>query len=342
MVSIRGYNCRVEANRTHKINTINSAKSSDNINVVVLAGGVGGAKLVDGFAQIVSTGKLTAIVNTGDDFRHLGLAISPDLDTVMYTLAGEANAATGWGRRGETWRTMEEVEHLGGPAWFRLGDLDLATHLMRTSLLEAGQTLSEVTAHLSRRLGVTHRVLPMSDDPAPTVVECDEGMLPFQRWFVEKSWQPPVKKIYLPDDVRATRAVMWALEKADVVVIAPSNPFVSIDPILNVYPIRAMIADLPDLVVAVSPIVGGDAVKGPAARMMRQMGLEVTPLAVAEHYGDLVDLFVYDRLDEDVMQEAASAPERAYLCTDTLMHDPAGRRRLANEILSQVMELTES
>lgn len=324
-----GYNSNVESYRSDAI---------DNVNVVLLAGGVGGAKLVDGFAQVVPAGNLTAIVNTGDDFRHMGLAICPDLDTVMYTLAGEANVETGWGRDGETWRTIDEVERLGGPTWFRLGDLDLATHLVRTALLEDGNSLSQVTAHLSDRLGLVHRVLPMSDDVAPTMIETGEGILPFQTWFVEKSWQPAVKKIHLPADVRATRAVLWALEKADVVIIAPSNPFVSIDPILNVYPIRAMIADLPDLVVAVSPIIGGDAVKGPAAKMMREIGLPVTPQSIADHYGDLLDLFVYDSLDEDAVQTDGPA----LLCTDTFMRDRAGRERLAREILVKVMELIKS
>ena len=330
---MHGYNSNVESYRF------------DDLNVVVLAGGVGGAKLVDGFAQIVPAGKLTAIVNTGDDFRHLGLTVCPDLDTVMYTLAGEANTTSGWGREGETWRTIEEVERLGGPSWFRLGDLDLATHLVRASYLDAGHSLTGATQHLCRRMGVTHSVLPMSDEPAATLVETEEGILPFQTWFVEKSWQPAVREIQLPEDVRATGAVLSALERADVVVIAPSNPFVSVDPILNVYPIKAMVTDLPDIVVAVSPIVGGDAVKGPAAKMMREMGLAVVPQTVADHYGDLIDLFVYDRLDEGAVQSTDRARERAsapaLLCTDTMMHNRRDRRRLAEEILNQVMELVQ-
>lgn len=312
-------------------------------NIVILAGGVGGAKLLDGFAQIVPTTKLTAIVNTGDDFRHMGLAISPDLDTVMYTLAGEANVESGWGRRDESWRVFEEVARLDGPSWFRLGDLDLATHLVRTALLDAGESLTAITKHLGRSLGTEVTLLPMSDQPAPTMIETGEGLLPFQNWFVQESWQPAVRQVHLPTDVRATRAVLQALEKADVVVIAPSNPFVSIDPILNVYPLRAMITDLPDLVVAVSPIVGGDAVKGPAAKMMRDMGLAVSAQAVATYYGDLVDLFVYDRQDAETFSTSAvEAAERAFLCTDTMMHDRAARRRLAREILMKAMELISS
>ena len=304
-------------------------------NVVVLAGGVGGAKLADGLAQIVPAGNLTVIVNTGDDFEHLGLTICPDVDTITYTLAGEANPETGWGRAGETWRAIDEVERLGGPTWFRLGDLDLATHLTRTHLLRQGQTLTQVTGHLRRCLGIDHPILPMSDDPAPTLIESDEGVLTFQDWFVRQRWQPAVRAVRLPDDVRATPQVMATLEKADVVIIAPSNPFVSVNPILNVYPIRAMIADLPELVIAVSPIIGGEAVKGPAAKMMREMELPVTPQSVADYYGDLVDVFVYDKTD----QGRVRAGRHELLCTNTLMHEQADRVRLAREIVNYSMEL---
>lgn len=328
-----GYNSYVESYRS---------EHTENVSVVILAGGVGGAKLVDGFAQIVPAGNLTVIVNTGDDFRHMGLAIAPDLDTVMYTLAGEANSETGWGRRGESWRTIEEIARLGGPDWFRLGDLDLALHLTRTALLDRGLTITEATAQLCSRLGVAVRLLPMSDAPAPTTIETDAGILPFQTWFVEQKWQPEVRQVHLPVDVRASRAVVQALEKADIVVLAPSNPFLSIDPILNVYPIRAMIADLPELVVAVSPIVDGDAVKGPAAAMMRAMGLQPSPRTVVDHYDDLVDLFVYDSRDKDAFAHEAKTGSRAYLCTDTIMRDRNDRARLAREILMQVMELTST
>lgn len=304
-------------------------------NVVLLAGGVGGAKLADGFAQLLPPENLTIVVNTGDDFRHLGLTICPDLDTVTYTLAGEANPETGWGRAAETWRTIEEVGRLGGPQWFRLGDLDLATHLTRTHLLDQGQTLTEVTAFLCHRLGIGPAVLPMCDEPAPTLIETAEGILPFQTWFVEKQWQPAVEAVQLPEDVRATPRVMAALEKADWVVLAPSNPFVSIDPILNVYPIRSMIMDLPEAVIAVSPIIQGAAVKGPAAKMMREMGLSVDAQTVADHYGDLIDVFVYDTAD----QGRVEAGGRELYATDTMMRDQADRRRLAQEIVDYTREL---
>lgn len=304
------------------------------LNVVVLAGGVGGAKLADGIAQIVPPEKLTIIVNTGDDFQHLGLTICPDLDTVMYTLAGVANPETGWGRAAESWRVMEEVGRLGGPDWFRLGDTDLATHLVRSHILAEGGTLTEATRHLCRQLGIQAAVLPMSNTAAPTLIETEQETLPFQTWFVRERWQPAVKQVRLPEDARATPQVVRALEKADLILIAPSNPFVSIEPILNVYPIRAMLADVPEIVVAVSPIVGGTALKGPAAKMMQEMGLEVSPAAIARHYQDLIDVFVYDQQDAPL-----EVGDMRLLRVDTVMHDRAGRARLARHIMEFITEL---
>lgn len=310
----------------------------DALKVVVLAGGVGGAKLAEGMAQVVPAENLTIIVNTGDDFQHLALAISPDLDTVLYTLAGMANPETGWGRDGESWHTMEEVGRLGGSDWFRLGDLDLATHLVRSEMLSRGGTLTEVARHLCQCFGVRVEVLPMSDAAAPTMVETADGLLPFQIWFVAERWQPTVREIRLPEDVRATPRLLAAMEKADVVVIAPSNPFVSIDPILNVYPIREMVQDLPELVLAVSPIIAGQAVKGPAAKMMAEMGMEVSARAVAEYYGELIDVFVYDDRDSAPLD----VPEvTAYQC-DTLMVSQADRRALAEKTLRFALELMKA
>lgn len=304
-------------------------------NVVLLAGGVGGAKLAEGLALALPAERLAIIGNTGDDFQHLGLTICPDLDTVLYTLAGVASLDTGWGRAGESWRALAELGRLGGPQWFRLGDLDLATHLLRSHLLAEGQSLTDVTLHLGRHFGVKVCLLPMSNRPAPTLVETDEELLSFQSWFVARRWQPAVRRIHLPDDVRATPEVITALEQAEVVIIAPSNPFVSVDPILNVYPIRALIQDVPELVMAVSPIVGGRAVKGPAAKMMAEMGLEVSPAAVAEYYGDLIDVFIYDQRDAEWPPPAGLSTRR----TDTLMPGPADRRRLAAELLQLATEL---
>ncbi len=298
--------------------------------IVCLAGGVGGAKLAAGLAQIVPPQNLTIIVNTGDDFQHVGLTVCPDLDTVMYTLAGVANPETGWGRAGESWRTMQTVTQLGGPDWFRLGDLDLATHLTRAQLLGEGQTLTAVTRHLCTHLHIQPVILPMSDQPAPTMIESDDGrILPFQTWFVRERWQPSVRQIILPADVKATHAVVRALETADIVIIAPSNPFVSIDPILNVYPIRALLEDMPQVVTAVSPIIGGQAVKGPAAKMMQEMGMEVSATAVAAYYGDLVDLFIYDRQDEGTFVGAGGTA----VALDTMMLDGDGRLRVAQDVL---------
>ncbi|HEX6386379.1 MAG TPA: 2-phospho-L-lactate transferase [Anaerolineae bacterium] len=305
------------------------------MNVVCLAGGVGGAKLADGLARVLPAEDLTVIVNTGDDFQHLGLTICPDLDTVTYTLAGVANPESGWGRVDETWRTMEEVGRLGGPAWFRLGDLDLATHLIRSHRLGEGETLTAVTRHLCQQLGVAVAVLPMSNQPAPTLIETDAGLLPFQVWFVKERWQPPVNKVHLPEDVRASAPVNLALEKADLVILAPSNPFVSIDPILNVYPVRAMIEDLPQAVIAVTPIVGGRALKGPAAKMMQEMGLPATAAAVANYYGDLIDAFVYDEQDAGTLVDT----DLALLCVDTVMSTEADRTRLAREVISFASDL---
>lgn len=305
-------------------------------NIVCLAGGVGGAKLADGLAQLLPPDQLTIIVNTGDDFTHLGLTICPDLDTVMYTLGDVANRETGWGRAGETWRTIEEVKRLGGPDWFSLGDLDLATHLTRAHLLAEGQTLTAVTRHLCAQFGIAPAVLPMCDQPAPTRIVSGEDVLPFQDWFVRQRWQPPVTEVRLPEDARATPAVLAALERADVVLIAPSNPFVSVDPILNVYPIRAMLEDIPRAVVAVSPIIGGQAVKGPAAKMMPELGLEVSATAVAHYYGDLLDGFVYDTQDADTIEPTDAL---ATLCTATFMRTPADRRRFADEMLNFALDL---
>lgn len=305
----------------------------------MLAGGVGGAKLADGVAQIVPPENLTIVVNTGDDFEHLGLLICPDLDTVMYNLAGVDNPTTGWGRQGETWRTITEVGRLGGPDWFKLGDLDLALHLTRSHLVAKGCTLTEVTQHFCDHFGIRARLLPMTDQPAPTMIATDEGLLSFQSWFVERHWEPAVQEVQFPEDVKTTRPVASALERTDIILIAPSNPFVSIDPILNVYPIQAMVSDLPKLVVAVSPIVAGKAIKGPAAKMMGEMGMDVSSAAIANYYGDLIDVFVFDRSDSALLKQEGSLKDLVTFQTDTIMRDRHDRRHLAQQILDFSMEL---
>ncbi len=307
----------------------NHAVTSPHPRVVCLAGGVGGAKLAEGLAQILPPEQLTIVVNTGDDFQHLGLTICPDLDTVMYTLGGVANPQTGWGREGESWITIEEVARLGGPSWFSLGDLDLATHLVRSRILAEGRNLTDATRHLCAQFDIQPPVLPMTNMPAPTIILTDNGPMPFQEWFVRERWRPVARAVQLPEDVVATPQVTHALQNADLVLIAPSNPFVSIDPILNVYPIREMIADLPRAVVAVSPIVGGDALKGPAAKMMAERGMPVSAVAVSGYYGELIDGFVYDIQDKEHAGELACAA----LITDTVMIDRHDRGRLAQEML---------
>lgn len=306
-----------------------------NLKVVCLAGGVGGAKLADGLMRLLPPHNLTVVVNTGDDFQHLGLTICPDLDTVMYTLGGLANAETGWGRNHESWHTLAEIGRFAGPNWFKLGDLDLALHLTRTHFLQSGWKLTAVTQHLCRQLNIPIEILPMSDQPAATMIETPQGILPFQEWFVGQKWQPTIKKVHLPEDVRTTTQVLQKLESCDVVVIAPSNPFVSVDPILNVYPIRELVQDIPQAVIAVSPIVGGQAVKGPAAKMMQELGLAVTATAVADYYGDLIDGFVYDQQDAGTFP----APHLPVCCVDTLMHTPTDRLRVAKDVMDFAAEL---
>jgi len=308
-----------------------------NLNIVCLAGGVGGAKLAEGLAQIVAPEKLTIIVNTGDDFTHLGLTICPDLDTVVYTLGHVANIETGWGRQDESWQALTEISQLNGPDWFRLGDKDLALHLTRAGMLSEGHSLTAVTRHLSKALQIAPEILPMSDQPAPTHIQIEEGLLPFQTWFVQKKWQPVVEQVVLPDDVRASAQVVKRLEKADIVLFAPSNPFVSIDPILNAYPIREMVMDLPQAVIAVSPIIGDSAVKGPAAKMMKELGMSVNATAVAEYYGDLIDGFVYDISDPTPVE----LPDKSVLCTDTLMKNSDDRRRVAETVLAFAQQIID-
>lgn len=293
--------------------------------IVALAGGVGGAKLAHGLAQVLASEALTVIVNTGDDFEHLGLHISPDLDTVCYTLAGLANPDTGWGRADETWQMMSNLARLGGPDWFNLGDQDLATHLERTRRLDSGECLSDITRQFCRRWDVKVTVLPMSDQSVKTIVESEEGDLPFQEYFVHRRCEPAVLGFRFEglEAARPAPGVLEALSEADAVILCPSNPWVSIDPILKVLP------RITKPVVAVSPIIGGRAVKGPAAKMYAEMGIEPSAYAVAAHYRDILQAFVLDRADQ-AYREAIKVP---VLVTNTLMNSAADRARLAQDIL---------
>ena len=309
--------------------------------VVVLAGGVGGAKLAHGLAQILPPEQLTVVVNTGDDFEHLGLTICPDIDTVLYNLAEVNHPEQGWGRADETFHVLEEAKRLGHNAWFLLGDKDIALHLLRREMLDRGLSLTEVTLELARRLGVAHPVLPMSDQPVRTVILTPEGSMPFQEYFVHRRTEPVMLGMRLEGlaQARPTEAVRQALDEADVVVFAPSNPFVSIGPILALPGVRERIAAKPT--VAVSPIIGGQALKGPAAKMMAEQGLEVSAAGVARHYAGLVDGFVLDRADEGLAEEVAALGMRAFVM-DTIMRDKAGRRRLAEEMLRFIRVLAEA
>ncbi|GAB4470068.1 MAG: 2-phospho-L-lactate transferase [Anaerolineales bacterium] len=301
--------------------------------VVALAGGVGGAKLADGLARALSAQELTIIVNTGDDFIHFGLKVCPDLDTVCYTLAGLANPEQGWGRAGETWNTLRALEALGAPSWFQLGDQDLATHLERTRRIAEGETLSEVTYFFCQRWDIAPRVLPMSDDTVQTVVETDRGDLPFQEYFVLHHFEPSVRGFRFEGATQAKAApgVLEAIASCDIVIFCPSNPWVSIDPILAIPGIRQSL--LRARVLAVSPIVGGKALKGPAAKMFTEIGIPPSAQAVALHYGSLLKGFVFDHLDAAEEPEIRSLGLRT-LITDTVMKSPADRQRLAEEILT--------
>jgi len=302
------------------------------LKIVALAGGVGGARLVDGLAACLPPENLTVIVNTGDDFEHLGLAISPDLDTVMYTLAGLANPDAGWGRADETWNFLESLGRLGGETWFRLGDRDLAVHVERTRRKRAGETLSEITGAFCRSLGVRVRLLPMTDQPVCTIVVTTEGDLPFQEYFVARGCCPVVRGFRFEAIERARPApgVLEALRAADAVVLCPSNPFVSLDPILAVPGMRAAVQSRP--VVAVSPIVGGRALKGPAGKMFGELVARPGPAAVAAHYAEILRAIVIDRQDQDRAAELSS-DSLAVLVSDTVMRSRADRRRLAGEVL---------
>jgi LPPG:FO 2-phospho-L-lactate transferase len=307
---------------------------SGGVRVVALSGGIGGAKLALGLYRILPPDSLMVVCNTGDDFEHLGLGISPDLDTVMYTLAGIANPETGWGRAGETWTFMAALEQLGSDTWFRLGDADLATHVERTRRLAAGESLSAITDGFCRRLGVRARIVPMCDEPVRTMVHSDDGILPFQRYFVERRCEPKVRGFEFRGAIasRPAPAISPALQSEDLeaVVICPSNPFISIDPILAVPGMRAAIAASAAPVVAVTPIIGGRAVKGPTAKMMAERGMQTSARAVAEHYGDLLDGFVLEEADA----AEAEAIDRPCIATRTLMTSEDDKRALAAAVLA--------
>jgi LPPG:FO 2-phospho-L-lactate transferase len=304
--------------------------------IVALAGGVGGAKLSDGLAQILDSRDLTIIVNTADDFEHLGLYVSPDLDTVCYTLAGLSNPDTGWGRCGDTFQVMENLKIIGGPSWFRLGDQDLATHIERTRRLKAGQLLSQITHDFCHIWNVQSLILPMSDQPVHTIVDTAEGgVLAFQEYFVHLNCEPRVKGFHFNGIESASPApgILDAIKQADAVVICPSNPWVSIDPILSLPGIRSALAK--KCVVAVSPIINGRTIKGPAAKMFSEMGIQPSALSVARHYGNLLTGFILDLRDTNLSRDML-IPN---FVTNTIMKTDDDRCHLAEDVLHFVLNL---
>lgn len=300
--------------------------------VVALAGGVGGARLAHGLAQCLPAQDLTVVVNVGDDFELHGLVICPDLDTVCYTLAGLVNSSTGWGREADTFICLQNLINLGGPDWFRIGDADFATHIERTRRLRAGESLSQVTRHFCHSWGIEVHVVPVSDDAIPTWVETDVGFLSFQEYFVKHRCAPRISSFYFKDVEQAKPApgVLESIQKADLVVICPSNPWVSIDPILALPGILETITTR--CVVGVSPIIAGETVKGPAAKIFREMGISPSALAVADHYRNLFSGFVIDERDGN---QTASIESLGIRCSqaDILMRDAKDRQRLAGWVL---------
>lgn len=302
--------------------------------VLALCGGVGGAKLCLGLDRALPRGHLTVVVNGGDDFDHLGLRICPDLDTVMYTMSGLANPELGWGRRDETWSFMETLEALGGETWFRLGDRDLALHAERSRRLANGETLSAICTGIASSLDIASQVLPMSDDSVRTMVGTPDGELSFQHYFVRERCVPKVTSLRFAgaEQAKPAEAVLRALASPalEAIVIAPSNPYLSIDPILALPGLRAGLRARGVPIVAVTPLIGGEAVKGPTAKIMRELGIEPTPLAVARHYGGLIDGFVLDERDT----ELASGFELPVHICNTWMKTIEDREALATATLA--------
>ncbi len=303
------------------------------MSVLALSGGIGGAKLALGLYHVLPPGKLTVVANTGDDFEHLGLSISPDIDTLLYTLAGIDNRDTGWGRCNETWTFMAALEGLGGETWFKLGDGDLATHVERTRRLAAGENLSQVTDDFRRRLGISARLLPMSDERVRTRLQAREGWLDFQDYFVRLHASPVVREIAYAgaSEARANPDFLAALagDDLELVVICPSNPFLSIDPILSLPRVRDALRACRAPVAAVSPIIGGKAVKGPTAKIMAELGLPIGAAAVARHYEDILDFFIADEADASEVEDLGIPVS----LTHTLMSTIEDREALARVVL---------
>jgi LPPG:FO 2-phospho-L-lactate transferase len=302
--------------------------------LLALCGGIGGAKLALGLYHTLDPGRLIVAVNTGDDFEHLGLSISPDIDTVLYTLGGVADPERGWGRADESWHFMAALRELGGEDWFQLGDRDLAIHVERTSFLRRGRTLASFVAHAAQRLEIAATILPMTNDRVRTIVETELGELPFQRYFVELRSAPAVRGLRFEGapQARPTAGLCEAISHPALraIVICPSNPYLSIDPILAVPGVRAALAHATAPVIAVSPIIGGRAVKGPTVKIMAELGIDATTESMAAHYAGLIDGLVID--DSDAGE--ASGVDLPILVAPTLMRDLTDRKRLAGEVIA--------
>lgn len=302
---------------------------SSSSRILALCGGIGGAKLALGLSRILDPGKLTVVVNTGDDFEHLGLNISPDLDTVLYTLGGIADQTRGWGRDQETWNFFDALGEFGGETWFQLGDRDLVMHIRRTEWLRAGKPLSAFTAQIAAQLRIASEILPMTDSAVRTIVQTDEGDLPFQHYFVRRHCEPTLRGIRFvgASEAKPTQRFLGAVADPELkaVIICPSNPYLSVNPILAVPGVCAALAASSVPVVAVSPLIGGSAVKGPTAKIMRELGVAVTTRAIADHYHGLIDGFVIDEVDA----EDACRLDLPTLVTRTLMRNIKDRIELA-------------
>jgi len=308
-----------------------------NTPVLALAGGVGGAKLALGLTKVLEPNDLTVVVNTGDDEEFYGLHVSPDLDTVMYTLAGVSNKEMGWGLEGETFQALERLKAYGEDAWFGLGDKDLATHIRRTHMLREGSTLSDVTESLSTALGVRHPIVPMTNDPVRTIVRTDEGELAFQVYFVKMRCEPAVNGLEFRGAESAIPSPRFkdALATAKTLVFCPSNPFLSVAPILEVRGVRDAIETFKGPRIVVSPIVGGQAIKGPAAKMLEELGHNVSSIGVARQYRDLCDIFVIDEQDRKLTTAIESLGMKVEV-TDTIMNTDDDKQRLAQFIMELV------
>lgn len=307
--------------------------------ILALTGGVGGAKLALGLSQVLSADEVLFAVNTGDDFEHLGLNISPDIDSLTYALAQENNDELGWGRAGESWQFIEALGGLGGESWFRLGDKDLALHVHRSQLLKAGASLTDATAAITKAMGIEHVIAPMSNDRVATIVHSDQGDLAFQHYFVRDRCQPKVRGFTFQgiEEAKLNPLIEQWLGDCDGVVICPSNPYVSVDPILNVGSFREAISTIPTI--AISPIVGGLAIKGPAAKMMQELNVPSSARAVAEHYQGLLDGYIIDKTDEtdaESMRQELGIPT---IVTNTIMITLADRVTLANDTLGLLQQI---